>query len=138
MKQRKCKQGKLGFCYDYGNCDDCIFSQMIAKYENKIKKLKAENEKRLKASEDFATKHCYMKCEIAKIRVKEFAEKIKTQVYPFLQAKLFNEKCYLTGNPESDIYREQKKQNIGILKAQDILLKWFNIKIDELLKEYEK
>ena len=69
--------------------------------------------------------------------VKEFAEKIKTQVYPFLQAKLFNEKCYLTGNPESDIYREQKNQNIGILKAQDVLSQWFNIKIDELLKENE-
>lgn len=77
MKQRKCKQGKLGFCYDYGNCDDCIFSQMIAKYENKIKKLKAENEKRLKANEDFATKHCCMKCDIAKTLVKEFAARLK-------------------------------------------------------------
>lgn len=48
MKQRKCKQGKLGFCYDYGNCDDCIFSQQIVKYENKIKKLKAMCEKEKK------------------------------------------------------------------------------------------
>ena len=75
--------------------------------------------------------------EIERLKaVNEFAEKIKTQVYPFLQAKMFNEKCYLTGNPESDIYREQKNQNIGILKAQDILSKWFKVKIDELLKEY--
>lgn len=44
MKQRKCKRGKLGFCYDYGNCNDCEISQTIEKYERKIKKLKAENE----------------------------------------------------------------------------------------------
>ncbi len=31
-----------------------------------------------------------------------------------------------------------ENQNIGILKAQDVLSQWFNIKIDELLKEYEK
>lgn len=136
MKQRKCKQGKLGFCYDYGNCDDCMFSQMIAKYENKIKKLKAENEKRLKASEEFATKHCYMKCEIAKTLVKEFAEKIKNEVYPFLQAEIYNKKHFITGDLESD--KRLENQNIGILKAQDVLSQWFNIKIDELLKEYEK
>jgi len=26
MRQRKCKRGRLGFCYDYGNCDDCDFN----------------------------------------------------------------------------------------------------------------
>lgn len=103
MKQRKCEQGKLGFCYDYGNCDDCIFSQMIAKYENKIKKLKAESEKRLKASEEFATKHCRMKCEIAKMRVKEFAIKLK---------KVIHEKDYVQGYAE-----------IGLIEEIDELLK---------------
>lgn len=107
--------------------------------------LKAENER---LSEKFkqvllsidTVKEMNAMCNIDEHRkqaVREFAEKIKTQVYPFLQAKLFNEKCYLTGNPESDIYREQKNQNIGILKAQDVLSQWFNIKIDELLKENE-
>ena len=43
MKQQKCKQGKLGYCYDYGDCKDCEINQMILKYEKRIKKLKAEN-----------------------------------------------------------------------------------------------
>ena len=43
MKQQKCKQGKLGYCYDYGDCEDCEINQMILKYEKRIKKLKAEN-----------------------------------------------------------------------------------------------
>lgn len=114
------------------------------KYYNEAKDLRrelakaeAENEKRLKASEDFATKHCRMKCEIAKMRVKEFAEKIKNKVYPFLQAEMYNKKYFITGNIESDICREHQNQNVGIIKAQDVLSKWFKVKIDELLKEYE-
>ena len=43
MKQQKCKQGKLGYCYDYGDCEDCEINKMILKYEKRIKKLKAEN-----------------------------------------------------------------------------------------------
>lgn len=39
--------------------------------------LRIENNKRLKANEAFATKHCYMKCEIAKTLVKKFAERLK-------------------------------------------------------------
>lgn len=61
--------------------------ELNIKYYNEAKDLRrqlanieAENKKRLKASEDFATKHCRMKCEIAKIRVKEFAEKLKKQI----------------------------------------------------------
>lgn len=44
MKQQKCKRGKLGFCYDYGNCEGCEISDMIIRYEGKIKRLKAKNE----------------------------------------------------------------------------------------------
>lgn len=58
--------------------------ELNMKYYNEAKdlrrelaKAKAENEKRLKANEDFATKHCYMKCDIAKTLVKEFSEKLK-------------------------------------------------------------
>lgn len=112
--------------------------------EQSIEQLKLENKRLSEKLErvllDINTvKAMNTMCDILehkKQAVNEFAEKIKTQVYPFLQAKMFNEKCYLTGNPESDIYREQKNQNIGILKAQDILSKWFKVKIDELLKEY--
>lgn len=43
----------------------------------KLAKAETENQKRLKANEDFSTKHCYMKCEIAKTLVKEFAQKLK-------------------------------------------------------------
>lgn len=117
---------------------------IIMAEQSEIKQLKLENkqlsEKLERVLLDIDTvKAMNTMCDILEHRkqaVREFAEKIKTQVYPFLQAKLFNEKCYLTGNPESDIYREQKNQNIGILKAQDVLSQWFNIKIDELLKEY--
>lgn len=70
--------------------------------------------------------------------VNEFAEKIKNEVYPFLQTEMYNKKYFITGNIESDICREHQNQNIGIIKAQDVLSKWFKVKIDELLKEYEK
>lgn len=68
--------------------------------------------------------------------VKEFAEKIKNEVYPFLQAKMYDKKHFICGTTVAD--KELENQNIGILKAQDVLSQWFNIKIDELLKEYEK
>lgn len=61
--------------------------ELNMKYYNEAKdlrrelaKVKAENEKRLKANEDFATKHCYMKCDIAKTLVKEFAEKLQREL----------------------------------------------------------
>lgn len=59
--------------------------ELNMKYYNEAKDLrrelaKTENEKRLKANEDFATKHCYMKCDIAKTLVKEFAEKLQREL----------------------------------------------------------
>lgn len=68
--------------------------------------------------------------------VKEFAEKIKNKVYSFLQAEMSNKKHFIAGDSEIDKLFEN--QNIGILKAQDVLSKWFKVKIDELLKEYEE
>ena len=67
--------------------------------------------------------------------VREFAGKVKEEVYPFLQAEMYNKKHFITGDLISDKLLEN--QNIGILKAQDVLSKWFKVKIDELLKEYE-
>lgn len=67
--------------------------------------------------------------------VMAFAEKVKEEVYPFLQAEMYNKKHFITGDSVSDKLLEN--QNIGILKAQDVLSKWFKVKIDELLKEYE-
>lgn len=67
--------------------------------------------------------------------VKEFAEKIKNKVYSFLQAEMSNKKHFIAGDSEIDKLFEN--QNIGIIKAQDVLSKWFKVKIDELLKEYE-
>ena len=65
--------------------------ELNMKYYNEAKDLRrelakaeAENEKRLKANEDFATKHCRMKCEIAKTLVKEFAEKLKARLAKFI------------------------------------------------------
>lgn len=68
--------------------------------------------------------------------VKEFAEKLKRELYPFLQAKMYDKKHFICGMTIAD--KALENQNIGILKAQDVLSQWFNIKIDELLKEYEK
>ena len=50
--------------------------------------------------------------------VKEFAEKVKGEVYPFLQAEMYNKKHFITG----DLIRDKllENQNIGILKAQDV------------------
>ena len=67
--------------------------------------------------------------------IREFAEKVKEEVYPFLQAEMYNKKHFITGDSLSDKLLEN--QNIGILKAQDVLSKWFKVKIDELLKGYE-
>ena len=67
--------------------------------------------------------------------VRKFAEKVKEEVYPFLQAEMYNKKHFITGDSVSDKLLEN--QNIGILKAQDVLSKWSKVKIDELLKEYE-
>ena len=67
--------------------------------------------------------------------VQDFADKVKEEVYPFLQAEMYNKKHFITGDSVSDKLLEN--QNIGILKAQDVLSKWFKVKIDELLKEYE-
>lgn len=84
--------------------------ELNIKYYNEAKDLRrqlanieAENEKRLKASEDFATKHCRMKCEIAKMRVKEFAINLK---------KVIHEKDYVQGYAE-----------IGLIEEIDELLK---------------
>lgn len=62
-----------------------------------LAKAKSENEKRLKANEDFATKHCRMKCEIAKMRVKEFAINLK---------KVIHERDYVQGYAEIGLIEE--------------------------------
>lgn len=72
--------------------------------------------------------------EQRKQAVKEFAERIKNEVYPFLQAEMYNKKHFIVGDSEIDKLFEN--QNVGILKAQDVLSKWFKVKVDELLKEY--
>lgn len=94
--------------------------ELNIKYYNEAKdlrrelaKAKSENEKRLKANEDFATKHCRMKCEIAKMRVKEFAERVKNNLF---------EKV----NSRNVPYDDFTKENAVVLL------------LDDLLKEYEK
>ncbi len=54
MKQRKCKRGRFGFCFDYGNCDDCEINQMIARYEKKLRKQKELNKCALRMFKDFS------------------------------------------------------------------------------------
>lgn len=91
--------------------EDNINDEMnLDSLSKEIERLEAENKKRMQASEDFATKHCYMKCEIAKTLVKEFAEKVKNLLYT------------VYGNYGAPL---------GDLAAEDIACE-----IDELLKEY--
>lgn len=102
-----------------------------------INELESKNEKLLDSVETVQSNRCVTKCELTKRALKQFAERIKNEVYPFLQAEMYNKKYFITGNIESDICCEHQNQNIGIIKAQDVLSKWFKVKIDELLKEYE-
>ena len=85
----------------------------ICDLQSEINNLKAENEKRLKANEDFATKHCYMKCDIAKTLVKDFAEKLKKRIQTGI------------------------KNNFYECENGYILAEYPIDDIDELLKEYE-
>lgn len=80
------------------------------KLKEEIERLKAKNEKHLNAIEDFAAKHCCMKCDIAKILVKEFADKLKEKLFA--------------------IFGETMCSDFNTEDITDI--------IDELLKEYEE
>ena len=115
--------------------DWCVTNRtMLDEQCIKIGDLKAENEQ-LKEKLNARLTCDFVKTaqKQAKIEaVKEFAEKVKGEVYPFLQAEMYNKKHFITGDSVSDKLLEN--QNIGILKAQDVLSKWFKVKIDELLK----
>lgn len=118
---------------DYRNAFERLKAQ-----QREIDGLRAENACLLKACEEqftFDTTENKKYSIFNSVR-KEFAEKVKEEVYPFLQAEMYNKKHFITGDSVSDKLLEN--QNIGILKAQDVLSKWFKVKIDELLKEYEK
>ena len=114
--------------------DWCVTNRtMLDEQCRKIGDLKAENEQ-LKEK-----LNARLTCDFVKTAqthaVQDFADKVKEEVYPFLQAEMYNKKHFITGDSVSDKLLEN--QNIGILKAQDVLSKWFKVKIDELLKEYE-
>lgn len=123
----------LAVCNSYKNDYDSAFERLKAQ-QREIERLKAENEQlkvKLKAR---------LTCDFVKTAqthaVQDFADKVKEEVYPFLQAEMYNKKHFITGDSVSDKLLEN--QNIGILKAQDVLSKWFKVKIDELLKEYKE
>lgn len=115
--------------FDYGVTNRIMLDEQC----RKIGDLKAENEQ-LKEKLN-ARLTCDFVKTAQKRAVQDFAEKVKGEVYPFLQAEMYNKKHFITGDLISDKLLEN--QNIGILKAQDVLSKWFKVKIDELLKEYE-
>lgn len=103
----------------------------VSEYKAEIERLKAENcelTKRLGAR--FT---CDFVRTAQKQAVQEFADKVKDEVYPFLQAEMYNKKHFIVSDSIND--KALENQNIGILKAQDVLSKWFKVKIDELVKE---
>lgn len=111
---------------DYAKLQE-LFAQYQMASDKEIKAQKKEAEKRFENNMKSVL-------EIEKKQaVKDFAEKVKEEVYPFLQAEMYNKKHFITGDLISDKLLEN--QNIGILKAQDVLSKWFKVKIDELIKE---
>lgn len=127
----------LAVCNSYKNDYDSAFERLKAQ-QREIDGLRAENACLLKACEEqftFDTTQNKKYSVFNSVR-KEFADKVKEEVYPFLQAEMYNKKHFITGDSVSDKLLEN--QNIGILKAQDVLSKWFKVKIDELLKEYEE
>ena len=107
--------------FDYGVTNRIMLDEQC----RKIGELKAK----------FEAKSCDFVKTAQTHAVQDFADKVKEEVYPFLQAEMYNKKHFITGDHLSDKLLEN--QNIGILKAQDVLSKWFKVKIDELLKEYE-
>lgn len=120
---------------DYRNAFERLKSQ-----QQEIDRLKSENTQLKTEVREFEVElNARLTCDFVrtaqKHAVQEFADKVKEEVYPFLQAEMYNEKHFITGDLISDKLLEN--QNIGILKAQDVLSKWFKVKIDELLKEYE-
>lgn len=103
----------------------------VSEYKAEIERLSNENcelTKRLGAR--FT---CDFVRTAQKQAVQEFADKVKDEVYPFLQAEMYNKKHFIVS--DSIIDKALENQNIGILKAQDVLSKWFKVKIDELIKE---
>lgn len=103
----------------------------VSEYKAEIERLSNENcelTKRLGAR--FT---CDFVRTAQKQAVQEFADKVKDEVYPFLQAEMYNKKHFIVS--DSIIDKALENQNIGILKAQDVLSKWFKVKIDELVKE---
>lgn len=120
---------------DYRNAFERLKSQ-----QQEIDRLKSENTQLKTEVREFEVElNARLTCDFVKTAqthaVQDFADKVKEEVYPFLQAEMYNEKHFITGDLISDKLLEN--QNIGILKAQDVLSKWFKVKIDELLKEYE-
>lgn len=121
---------------DYRNAFERLKSQ-----QQEIDRLKSENTQLKTEVREFEVElNARLTCDFVrtaqKHAVQDFADKVKEEVYPFLQAEMYNKKHFITGDLISDKLLEN--QNIGILKAQDVLSKWFKVKIDELLKEYEK
>lgn len=120
---------------DYRNAFERLKSQ-----QQEIDRLKSENTQLKTEVREFEVElNARLTCDFVKTAqthaVQDFADKVKEEVYPFLQAEMYNKKHFITGDSVSDKLLEN--QNIGILKAQDVLSKWFKVKIDELLKEYE-
>lgn len=120
---------------DYRNAFERLKSQ-----QQEIDRLKSENTQLKTEVREFEVElNARLTCDFVrtaqKHAVQDFADKVKEEVYPFLQAEMYNKKHFITGDLISDKLLEN--QNIGILKAQDVLSKWFKVKIDELLKEYE-
>lgn len=120
---------------DYRNAFERLKSQ-----QQEIDRLKSENTQLKTEVREFEVElNARLTCDFVKTAqthaVQDFADKVKEEVYPFLQAEMYNKKHFITGDLISDKLLEN--QNIGIIKAQDVLSKWFKVKIDELLKEYE-
>lgn len=108
-----------------------IMDKMLEKGKNlekEIERLKTENEKRLNAIEDFTNKTCCLKCDIARILVKEFVEKLKDKLQNFIE--------------DNEDYDGKVKSGILYVDVIGVIGKNGEIislgLIDELLKEYEK
>ena len=113
----------------------CKENSIATAHINKLIEQDAEIQ-RLKAETEHFESNMKAVLEIEKKQAQiDVLNKVKEEVYPFLQAEMYNKKHFIISDHINDKLLEN--QNIGILKAQDVLSKWFNVKIDELINEVQ-
>lgn len=118
MKQRKCPQAKAKMCWDYGDCEDCVWNKLISRYERKINRLKAAVNSVVESFTRMETlykiKCTELECAEEKVR-KETAKEVFEAVRPLL------------------IMKNKKYGDDPMMVAAN---EWFNKKVKEIFEPF--